>query len=75
MCQRSVLEVLSSEDEDSTSSDNEGEHNASNLFPDVVAQDGRGMLVESFLEDGEFVRTAVSCHLSLFFLSQETHGF
>ena len=55
------------EDEDDTTSsvDEEGEHNAWNLFLDVAAQDSLGMLVERFLEDEELARTALSCHLSL----------
>ena len=53
MCQRSMLEVMSSDDEDDViSSDHEeGEHNVLNVFLDVVAQDSSGTLVGSFLED------------------------
>ena len=52
MWQQSVLEVMPSEDEDDLDSsyDEEGEHNAWNLFLDVVAQDSPSMLVESSLE-------------------------
>ena len=49
----------------------EGEHNALNLFLDVVAQSSSGMLVGSFLEDEELARTALNCHQSLDLLCQE----
>ena len=52
MCQQSLSHRLSSEDEDDTiSSDEEGEHSARNLCLGAVAQDSPGMLVESFLDD------------------------
>ena len=53
------------------SDDEEGEHNALNLFLDVVAQSSSGMPVGSFLEDEELARTALSCHLSMDLLCQE----
>ena len=72
MCQQSMLEVMSSDDEDdSFSSDEEGEHNVLKLFLEVVEQSRSGMLVESFLGDGELARTALSCHLSMDLLCQE----
>ena len=41
----------------------EGEHNVMNLFRDVVGQSIPGMRADSFLEDEECARTALSCHL------------
>ena len=64
MCQQSMLEVMSSDDE-------EVEHNVLNLFVDVVEQSSSGTQVESFLEDEELARTALSCHLSMDLLCQE----
>ena len=52
----------------------ECEHSAWNLFVDVVASDSPGTLVDSFLEDEELARTALSCHLSLDFFCQEVHA-
>ena len=66
MCQQSLLDMLSSEDEDDMiSSDEEVEHDAWNLFVDNVGQSRSGMLVVSFLEDEELARTALSCHLAM----------
>ena len=46
-----------------SSDDEEGEHNVSNLFLDVVGQISSGMLVGGFLEDKELARGALCCHL------------
>ena len=64
--------MLPSEDEDDMiSSDEEDEHDAWNLFLDIVEQSRSGMLVVSFLEDEELARTALSCHLAMDILCQE----
>ena len=47
------------------------EHNAWNLFLVVVEQSRSRMLVDSFVEDEELGRTALSCHLSTDLLCQE----
>ena len=52
----------------------EGEHSAWNLSLDAVAPDSPGTLVESFPEDEELARTALSCHHSLDFFCQEVHA-
>ena len=62
-----MLEVLSSDDE-------EDEHNVLNLFLDVVAQSGSGVLVESPLEYERLARTALSCHTSVDLLCHEMLG-
>ena len=64
--------MLSSEDEDDMISyDEEDEDDAWNLLLDIVGQSYSGMLVVSFLEDEEFARTALSCHLVMDILCQE----
>ena len=62
MCQqKSLLDMLSSEDEDDIiSSDEEGEHNAWNLFLEVLEQSRLEMRMESFLEDEKLAGTALS---------------
>ena len=63
-CASRVNKACSHEDEDDiTSSDEEGEHNVWNCFQEVLASDSPGMLLESFFEDEELTRTALSCHL------------
>ena len=67
MCQQSLLDRFSSEDEDDMISlDDEGEHIAWNFFLEV-AQDEHGMLVESFLEHEELERTAELSSFDFFF--------
>ena len=51
--------------------DEEGEHDAWDFFLEVVGQSRSGMLVDSFLEDGELARTALSCHRSMDLLCQQ----
>ena len=46
-------------------------HIVLSLFLDVVEQISLGMPVESFLEDEEFARTALSCHLMMDLVWQE----
>ena len=40
---------------------------------DTVAPDSSGMLVESFFEDEELARTALSCQLPMDLLCHESH--
>ena len=63
MCQQSMQEVLSSDDE-------EGEHNVLNICLDVVS----GVPVEGSLEYERLARTALSCHTSMDLLCQEMRG-
>ena len=71
MREQSALGVMSSEDEDDFfSSDEEGEHNVSSFFLEVVEQSRSGMLVASYLEDEERARRALS-HPSMDHLCQE----
>ena len=74
LAQQSMLEVMSSEDDDDFFPDEEGEPNVMNLFLEVVAQTSSGMRVASFLEDEELARRALSCHRSMDFLCQEVQA-
>ena len=73
-CSLACVSCVNKADE-TTSSDEEEEHNAWNLFLDVVAQYSPGMRVESFLEDKELARTVLSCHLSMDLFCKELHAF
>ena len=71
-CWTCCLHALSSEDEDDkVSSGEEDEHNAWNLSLGVVGHSRSGIRVEGFLQDEELARTARSCHLSMYLLSEE----
>ena len=48
------------------------EHNVDNLAPEVVGQNWSSEVISLFLEDWEVGRVALSCHLSMDFLCQET---
>ena len=53
------------------SSDEDDKHNAWNLSLEVAEQSRSGTRVDSFFEDMELARTALSCHLSMDLLCQE----
>ena len=75
VCQRSLLDRLSCEDEhDIIPADEEDEHNAWNLFLDAVALDEPDMLVESSLAHEELASTEQIRHLSMNLFCQEMHA-